>query len=477
MNKYLSIIVVLLAGLILPALVFGLGGIGPSFEVGGDAGPSITDINVFTNGNFSVVNATITDVSGIALATIIIKDAFGAEVERIVMCDNGTCQDGASGDDVYGSFVLSASYGTGTFIIDIFADDVFGNETYIANIGLLDQGNICPASGDTYVCASTVKNITAISNCAIDNGVLLCTTLPAPAIIGSETCLSDHDVVLCGTIPSPDIPAMNNCVANQGTVFCTSAPSPQLSTAQNCVENNDAVVCLALPSPVAGPTPVCNTQDTRTICGTITENPAPAPSSTIPTYVTLEVISSSDGGLPYCLPSLTMSVMDGSTTLTSKIVASETCANDLIVSDLVTLTGGTQYSVKLATSSCAGYADASGNCWFGGEIGQTCLTVCSDKGGNKTANCEEIDTDCNASKNIFGIDCSFCSESMFDGVNGFWHFSGFGDSCVILFDPAIYGSTCYTAFDLGGGDGLRNVCACNSPVTYTDFTFPFTAGQ
>ncbi|MBU2539801.1 hypothetical protein KJ786_01405, partial [Patescibacteria group bacterium] len=110
-----------------------------SFEIypfGGHSEPDITDISVIkVSSSLVKVTATITDISGVLSTGAIVKDSSGVERERGIMYDDGSHEDGSARDHIYSALFSIDSYPEGTFSVDLFAVDIFGNRADLTNVG------------------------------------------------------------------------------------------------------------------------------------------------------------------------------------------------------------------------------------------------------------------------------------------------------------------------------------------------------
>ncbi|MFA5877813.1 MAG: hypothetical protein WC845_00320 [Candidatus Staskawiczbacteria bacterium] len=219
----------------------------------------------------------------------------------------------------------------------------------------------------------------------------------------------------------------------------------------------------------------CATQGQKTICSTVTISNTPAPGASIDSIFRIKVDSATDNGSPYCLPVGTkITLKEGTTVLREKTLTAATCAPSSTISLLPSLviTYGHLYTVEISTATeCTGFS-SGGNCWYLGNRGQSCAGVCSDKGGNKTADCSEEDLNCSAIAH-FGIACDEC---IFDSgeygspVAGYWY--GYGwYACASAVSPMW--RDCSIGYDADDFYFVP-ICACNGIIP--NFPFGFVVG-
>ncbi|MBU3896287.1 hypothetical protein KKG36_03190 [Patescibacteria group bacterium] len=198
--------------------------------------------------------------------------------------------------------------------------------------------------------------------------------------------------------------------------------------------------------------------------------------------VTIEKAEIDATGASFNIPSGTIiSVYDSmSIELGTKRTDAVTAEGGIIVSPLVNLTDGEDYTIKLAVpgSECGGYLDDNGYCWFkSATYNQTCTSVCATHGGvNSPGHCNERDISsitsqkCNAIKALAGGLPVVCADGgscpvVFDATYGN-NASYWGNACN---DSSNYCDVSYTLYDW-----RRIICACSTGPKL-EFFFSFTA--
>ncbi|MBU3934429.1 hypothetical protein KKC00_00440 [Patescibacteria group bacterium] len=175
----------------------------PSFEIypeGGHPEPDITNVNINQISNSLVtVTATITDLSGISSAWLVVRDSEDNEIEIKAMYDDGAHEDEDLGDDIYGVLILIDGYPTGTFIVDIFAVDGVNNKAELLDAGSFSIIGSCEEDEDVSLCIRLIVDASDLEGCVTDHGVCLKASIPAPDIPDIEGCVIDEDVCLRAT--------------------------------------------------------------------------------------------------------------------------------------------------------------------------------------------------------------------------------------------------------------------------------------
>jgi len=157
--------------------VLAFGGVGPSFEISDDPLPQISNITITSDVLSTIITANIQDTSGVASAGLILKDNEGVEISSYVLFDDGAHGDSGSADSIYGAFIFPSECPDGIYSFDIFAQDVFGNERYLSDVGTMACGDISCVSNSGYtICATVDQEVSAFQNCVQAEGRTICIT-------------------------------------------------------------------------------------------------------------------------------------------------------------------------------------------------------------------------------------------------------------------------------------------------------------
>jgi|GEM_PF-5234546 len=213
------------------------------------------------------------------------------------------------------------------------------------------------------------------------------------------------------------------------------------------------------------------------------------------TYVGIQVDSAKrvSTNTDFCLvASTTMDVMEGSTSLNAVTTVDPTCADGTgntklfpalptgvsgkqIWSNLVNLTNGQQYTLKIIAPLCFGFWHKNTGinnpyyCWYRGYqnggtgLGESCNQICQDNGTtalNDGLYCNsQYDQGCAAASALFGT-CGACWDGQ--NLNGRRYDTMCGNN-----------SSGYAGQLCSSGDGSWSyVCPCN--VSTGTYNFPFT---
>jgi len=160
----------------------------------------------------------------------------------------------------------------------------------------------------------------------------------------------------------------------------------------------------------------------------------------------------------------------GSTTVSGSSVttANDTAIGDTIWTPLINLTSGSTYTARLSVPLCFGdgkYDSRGPYCWFLGTDSQSCTTLCSDKGGTTSSECQEPDDSCTMMIE-FGLDCDYC----YEGEDPYPYFYPYGSTGYCYY--AYYSYPGYNTCDFGYS-GYTRICACQFQTG--TFNFGFTA--
>lgn len=183
----------------------------------------------------------------------------------------------------------------------------------------------------------------------------------------------------------------------------------------------------------------------------------------------------------WCIPiGATMTIKLAGTTIPNGTVTTTKntgnyagCQQQTIWSNLVDLTSTTTYSIVLGTTKCAGVSKY-GYCWFCGALGETCDTVCTNRGASPCVDPGTADASitCADIASMCGITCSTCYTATYcpmayDLPAYCW------TDCYILSASCAGSSTCNAIYYWCSAPSTRRICSCTgAPLTYT---FSFTA--
>lgn len=186
----------------------------------------------------------------------------------------------------------------------------------------------------------------------------------------------------------------------------------------------------------------------------------PVKAQAVWSYVQVQIVTTQNPqGQQFSLyAGTTVSVRSGAQVLDTITTTSPVTPPATIISGLVNLTNGYQYTLRIETPVCDGKW-YNGHCWYKGDLDQSCTTVCSSKGGTESADCHETPgTDCTLFTQ-FGISCSCysygCPVAYYTSYN----------ECYACSDGD-YGYGC----DYSYSDYVR-LCACKGVSLPFDFDF------
>jgi hypothetical protein len=138
----------------------------PSFEVAPQAPPKITNISIESQNNFITITANVKDPVGVAYARAIIKDPNNNQVGVQLLYDDGSHNDQAAGDNIFGNKFDMGLYAPDYYTIDIETSDYLGYTTTKTNVGTFSSS--APAPVITNITSSDITaaqaNITWITN-------------------------------------------------------------------------------------------------------------------------------------------------------------------------------------------------------------------------------------------------------------------------------------------------------------------------
>lgn len=219
------------------------------------------------------------------------------------------------------------------------------------------------------------------------------------------------------------------------------------------------------------------------------------------TYVGIQVDSAKriyDNSNFCLLPNTTMDVMSGATSLNTVTTADSTCstgtgnttlvpgtptgtAGKQIWSNLINLTSGSQYALKLTVPLCFGYWHRNTGinnpyyCWYkgtqngGGGFNETCNQICTDNGTtpvDSNACGRHYDENCLATKALFSglTSCSPCNQNNY-GYSGrdTGNVSCWSNNNWNAYNGCDWSSSSYSF-----------VCVCNYNTGTYSFPFTFT---
>jgi len=181
----------------------------------------------------------------------------------------------------------------------------------------------------------------------------------------------------------------------------------------------------------------------------------------------IENTQSPEGG-QFCLQSGTiMSVIDtdGSTVLNAYTTTQQACAGDTIWSGLVDLQNQAQYGVRLRVPLCTDGDYREGKCWYVGQQGQSCTTVCSTHGGTASTTCNESLSQANI-EDLAGITCMYTQNYCPVYYEQYYWVLNYID-CYTCLQGSTYNNCGFSYYE------ATRICAC--AMSTGTFNFPFTA--
>jgi len=102
----------------------------PSFEVVPSSGPTIQNttmpITSGAQGTKFTITTKVSDISGVASVIAHIQKPDETDVAVITLYDDGSHNDGAAGDGIYGNILDSTGKSAGVYFVDIIAKDRLG---------------------------------------------------------------------------------------------------------------------------------------------------------------------------------------------------------------------------------------------------------------------------------------------------------------------------------------------------------------
>ena len=176
----------------------------PSFEVVPSSGPTIQNttmpITSGAQGTKFTITTKVSDISGVASVIAHIQKPDETDVAVITLYDDGSHNDGAAGDGIYGNILDSTGKSAGVYFVDIIAKDRLGysaQEENGASFSITSATTTTTTTTTTTIPSTTTTTIPSTTTTTTIPCIPTCSTGPGCSTVAITNAHTTADVC-CG---------------------------------------------------------------------------------------------------------------------------------------------------------------------------------------------------------------------------------------------------------------------------------------